>query len=548
MADVAILVASILVAFVGGILVVSSGLFAAGVSLDWFQLPVAAVIAAGFGWWIVSACTRQRRISVYRAGVGISAAVFLLSFLLSTVLYDVSWDGQTYHAEAIAELTRGWNPVLGTPLGQVGYPTELHFFSKGPWITAAALCKLTGEFESGKAFHLILMVACGCFWVAALSTVGNLTRAWILVLSATIAFNPVSTYQMHSYYVDGQLSSLLASTVALMILIDRRGDRVLMALLALVVALTINVKLTGALYVAIIGSGYLLWYVIAAKTRRGELVGWMVAGAVLGAILIGYNPYITQFASQLIRTGNPFYPHSGWRATIRIESEALFPGTGRAERLLTSLLSRSEVSPSPPVSLKLPFVVSLTEVRQFAFPDVRVGGFGPLFSGAMLLSVVVSAPLIGRYRGRRCEYPSVVLLIVLIGVTALSFAETWWARFAPQLWLIPMMVGVVGLRAMDRGYGRWFSVALSMTLCLNGLLIWVCYTAVAVKQSDSVAEQLGRLERSVKPIIIDFNDFPGTRNRLQRHAIPYAEVATLPCPEERREKVVMSEAEFCRPE
>jgi hypothetical protein len=278
------------------------------------------------------------------------------------------------------------------------------------------------------------------------------------------------------------------------------------------------------------------------------LAAWLVAGAALGGILIGYNPYITQFGNQLIRTGNPFYPHSGWRAIISIESAALFPGAGRAERLLTSLLSRSEVSPSPPANLKLPFVVSLTEIEQFAFPDVRVGGFGPFFSGALLLSIVVSALLIRRYRGRRCEHSGVALLMVLIGVSTVSFAETWWARFAPQLWLIPMMAGLLGLSVMDRGYRRWLSVALIMTLCLNGLLIWARYATFAVKQSKAVAEQLGRLESGAKPVTIAFNEFPATRYRFQRHRILYTEVETLPCPEERREMVVMSEAEFCRPE
>lgn len=548
MADVAILVGSILVAFVCAILLVGSVLFAAGVSLDWFQLPVASAMATGFGWWLASCYIRQGRVRALRVAVGVSGVAFLLSVLLNSMLHDVSWDGQTYHAEAIAQLAAGWNPFVGGPLDQVGYPTELSFFSKGSWISAAALYKVTGNFETGKAFHLTLMVACCCFWMAALSGVGNISRRWILLLSVTVAFNPVSTYQMHSYYVDGQLCSLLASAVALMILIDRRGDGALMVVLAMVVALTINVKLTGALYIAVMGSGYWLWYAIARRTRSIELAAWLLAGGALGGILIGYNPYITQFANQLIRTGNPFYPHSGWREIVTIESEALFPGMGRVERLLTSLLARSEVSPSPPVNLKPPFTVSLTEIKQFASPDVRVGGFGPLFSGALLLSMVVSALLIRRYRRPWCEHTGMVVLMALIGVSTLLFSETWWARFAPHLWLIPMMVGVVGLCAIDRGHRRWLSLALIITLCLNSLLICARYVTFAVKQSIAVTGQLGRLELGAMPVTIDFNEFSGTRYRFEQHHIRYTEVETLPCAEGRRERVVMSEAEFCRPE
>ena len=117
---------------------------------------------------------------------------------------------------------------------------------------------------------------------------------------------------------------------------------------------------------------------------------------------------------------------------------------GRGERLLTSLLSTWEVSPGPSVNLKLPCTVSLTEIKHFASPDVRVGGFGPLFGGALLLAIVVSGLLLWRYPGRRCEHNGQIVLMALIGAKTLLFSETWWARFAPQLWLIPTMAGLLG--------------------------------------------------------------------------------------------------------
>ncbi len=46
---------------------------------------------------------------------------------------------------------------------------------------------------------------------------------------------------------------------------------------------------------------------------------------------------------------------------------------------------------------------------------------------------------------------------LLIFISALSFSESWWARYAPQVWLLPLVTAVIGLlitRGLWRGL-RW---------------------------------------------------------------------------------------------
>src|SRR5262249_32768172 len=156
-------------------------------------------------------------------------------------IYDISWDGQTYHAEGIEQLASGWNPFWEAPhngpafrlhSGYYSGPSQLSFSPKGAWICAAALYKFSGSFEAGKACHLMLILACFLCSFAALSTFRSIKWRWILILSLLIASNPVSVCQMFTYYVDGQLSSLLGITIGLLILIYRRPDRFKMAVLA----------------------------------------------------------------------------------------------------------------------------------------------------------------------------------------------------------------------------------------------------------------------------------------------------------------------------
>ena len=211
--------------------------------------------------------------------------------------------------------------------------------------------------------------------------------------------NPVSKYQMHSYYVDGQLSSLLASAVALLILIDRRADRVLMIVLALVVALTINVKLTGALYIAIIGSGYWLWHAATHRTRSIELGLSLLAGGKFGRCPHGIQSLHQSVSEPADQEGQCVLSSfrlaiNSQRSGLRTSSRA--QGDWRACQP-HSWQDRSFTSP-PRSGPSCPFTFSLVEIEQCGFPDMRVGGFGPLFSGALVLSIIISALLIWRYR------------------------------------------------------------------------------------------------------------------------------------------------------
>ena len=96
-----ILLGAILLAFACSLLFVSSTLFFLGVPISRFHVPVAAGMAAGFGWWGVNFYFPQERIRM--CGLLFESAVISFSVfaLLSGRIYDISWDGQTYHAEAI---------------------------------------------------------------------------------------------------------------------------------------------------------------------------------------------------------------------------------------------------------------------------------------------------------------------------------------------------------------------------------------------------------------------------------------------------------------
>src|SRR5207249_1915485 len=137
--------------------------------------------------------------------------------------------------------------------------------------------------------------------------------------------------------------------------------------------------------------------------------------------------YVTQFISKSITTGNPFHPYADWTSVVGRESPELFGNMDRVRRLAVSLFSKSEAEPTSSLKLKLPSTFSVDEIQAFAFPDVRMGGFGPLFSGAIILSIVILVVLFWKSGWRLLCAAHLLVLMGLILISALSFSESWWA-------------------------------------------------------------------------------------------------------------------------
>jgi hypothetical protein len=196
--------------------------------------------------------------------------------------------------------------------------------------------------------------------------------------------------------------------------------------------------------------------------------------------------------------------------------------------------------------LKLPFTVSRTELQQFASPDVRFGGFGPLFSGALLLALATLALLPWpRRRLRVC-----VGLLVLAGsilVSVLAFSEAWWARLAPQLGLLPALIALAGMLALRPRWQGWVPRALLVTLCLNSGLVLGAHAVLAVRQSAAAQRQLDMLRAARTPVAVsDLDGFPGVRYRLERAGVAFYETQSLPCGEAEQESLTL-DLYACRP-
>jgi hypothetical protein len=544
---VSTLLGTMIISFIGITLISNSVLIAIGSPVSGLTIPFAVILAICVAWWpsIQHFGEHYRRLFLI---ICVSFIIlFALTILISSAIYDISFDGQTYHSEAIIGLAQGWNPFRMPVPVNAFYADWVGFFSKGPWITAAAMYRFTDNIESGKAFNSLLLIASGLFSYSALSTFPQLNRRWRLNLSILIALNPISVCQLFTFYVDGQLASGLIILISLLIILSQQQERILLIALASLLVVVLNIKLTGILYAGIILSGFVLWYGWQHRKQAVPVVACCVFTSTIGVIGVGYNPIISQFTRNLIDKGDPFYPKS-WSQLIAIDRNMPqnFVGKDRFWKFGVSLFSSSQVDMQP-TRLKIPFTVSLDDLFVFRYPDVRTGGFGPLFSGVLLLTLVIF--IIGIAKYARSIYTGFVpILLVLIVISVLSTSEAWWARYAPQLWIVPILVVAINIRQSSKVMLRSLIGVWALVLALNVIMVASVSIIAIIRDQPSLRmdyDNVKQIEKDYGVVPLVLNAFPITQARFTQQNITFTLPEKLPCDAEHQHTLIFSWSIIC---
>jgi hypothetical protein len=132
---------------------------------------------------------------------------------------------------------------------------------------------------------------------------------------------------------------------------------------------------------------------------------------------------------------------------IDVMRDQTAPGFGngnRVQRWLRATYARSSGRYREEPVMKWPWQVAPGELDAFGAPDVRFGGFGPWFGLAFVIAAVAACAALLAGGKHSALW---LLAIVAILVSALVNPELWWARFVPQLWLVPVVVGVWAIAA-----------------------------------------------------------------------------------------------------
>jgi len=327
----------------------------------------------------------------------------------------------------------------------------------------------------------------------------------------------VAICQILTFYVDGQMASLLLCLLALCYLGVVEESAWVSLLLFEAAVLLIEVKFTGLVYVTLLLAGYLgflAWKKL--PIRKPLYVTFLAVG--LGTCIFGINPYVFN----TVRNGHPFYPFFGHgrfpKIIMTFTTPPQFLEQNRITNLGASIFSQSRAWPIES-TLKAPWQVSGEEWEAFENPDVLVGGFGPLYAAALVLALGFLAWGIGRGGGVHMVAAAVMLILV---ASVLPVSACWWARYSPQVWLLPMVAlapfGSAEAKPLPR---RLASVVLLISAVNVGGIAGVNFRA-NLKATHDVADSLDDL-RSHAPFKVAFGYFHSNRFRLQEAGIPFIE-------------------------
>jgi len=456
--------------------------------------------------------------------------------------YDLSYDGQTYHQEAIIALSGGWNPVYDELTREshpeISYQKLLNSYPKASEIIEAVIYSGLGGIENAKGLNFMMMVMAFGFLFSYFLRFDSLGRPIAFLGSALLVINPVFIVQSFSFYLDGQLYFALVSLGALLGIFLMVHKNHLVVLTMMLMALLWNLKLIGIMASSIFIIGFLVisWYREKVLVSFKILLAFVFTG-MASIIILGFNPYITNMKW----FGHPLYPAYGRGATdyIRGNMPETFFDNNRIERLFLSVGSRSEMKRgfNTGHTLKTPFTYDWKEVQAFNVTNNTLGGFGPLFSGAGILSVliIISIFLLRKNKKHFAEHRMIIFSIAVIFISCVAMPISSYARYVPQLWAIAPITMIYAF-SVNKFFFRLLGVGLAIILIWNVSLVAYRYYPFTARASKNLSNELMELRdmSREKPLIVSFGDFRSNRVRFAEAGIRFQEVKELPCTQKKR--------------
>ncbi|SDO48933.1 hypothetical protein SAMN04487897_11549 [Paenibacillus sp. yr247] len=511
---------------------VPSLLFLAGVPMLKADFWLAAALAVLLSWIASKKLVEQLQVKVFAISVGLSALLFICGFILCGYFYDLSYDGQAYHQEAIIHLAEGWNPIYDKEISQpTGNSMWINHYAKAAEIAAASIYKATGLLEQSKVINLLVMAASFLISLAALLTLRPKNRVTAWVVALLLALNPVSIYQSFTFYVDGLLGSLLLCLIALGCLVYTRSGWLLLSMYTLTMIMMMNIKFTAIGYAGVLTIGLLIvLYMSEQFTRLKQLFRLAALGGMIGVLIVGYNPYVTN----TLHDGHPFYPLAGENAidVVKNFTPRNLERMNRFEQVAASYFAEpmGNSTDKKPTQFQWPFIISAKELPAFAETDVAVAGFGPLFSGALVLALIV---LVLSFR--RCPGITLAAIGVIAVLAGSSFINpaAWWARYVPQLWAVPLICVFLALCLKEYRLLNGVGIALAFVLATNTLLVSGSFTTKQWAMSEELRGQLAQLKSVSQPVKAEFTYSWSNRERLKAYGIEFKEETPLSCSSEK---------------
>ncbi len=414
-------------------LLISSLLFACGLSINPFIFPISVILS----FLVVYLITKENK-EEFVPSVLLSFSLLLLALFMSGLFNDGSWDGQTYHQDAILALKNGWNPIYEHHALHSFNSLWVDHYPKGIETISATIYSTTGEIECGKALNFIILFSTFFFCFRFLVVYFSFLPTWKKIFfSAIFALCPVTVYQLFTFYIDWSLYSLLLILIVTLICNIKIKSIYNLFVVGFVIFFSVCIKFNLFFWVGITIISFLIYWLIAKKydlVKKIVVVSFL--GSLFGIFFAGFNPYITNTLDH----NNPFYPLSGEEKVdvITWQTPEAIRYKHRDEQVFISLFSFTSNNLTGPTVLAFPSNLSKhTFNSSIGHSDPRIGGFGVFFSWILILAFALYNNNSVVKNGKRSLY-SVFLLVLFLSLFLLPGG--WNARYIPIFYIFPLIM------------------------------------------------------------------------------------------------------------
>ncbi|MCZ2357112.1 MAG: hypothetical protein LC115_10600 [Bacteroidia bacterium] len=352
---------------------------------------------------------------------------------------DVSYDGVSYHAQAVIEFLNGWNPYYYKLSTETLHEIWLNHYPIASWLDAALLYAALPSFSGMKSFSMFLPLCAASFSIGVFKRIGFSWPIAILI-GSILGFNPVSIYEIQSLYLDGHIAAFWLFLIVLFIWRYRESTDYFFCGILLGSITLIQLKFTGVVFVLMLLSMASLAYFLL---KRFELIlPILAAGFVtftVGFWILGYAPYVRNLSEH----NHIFYPLMGEQSQavdIMNNNPAYkyqFGGHSTWYKFLKSYGSYCQhLNTEKDLEWRIPFATDAEEVHAWIPGGWITAGFGPMFSGILLVIIVLSVfqvvlnPNLYRY----------LLIAIFYLLCVLIVPENWLARYVPYFWYFPWLI------------------------------------------------------------------------------------------------------------
>lgn len=411
--------------------------FSSGTHLVGLALPVAFV--GGILLGVIGSFKFKRAIILALSSLG----CWVIAILLSLVMIDPSYDGNTYHQEIVAAICRGWD-VNNVQLQEAPLSLWALHYAKGIEMIAASVVSITGLLESGKSVNLVIGLSVSCLvYGFIVRKIPTITRIWRIVIAIVVLCNPVFICQSFSYYND--YAKYFYTLLTILYIIDISSISVKkhdFMMLFCVICMAIATKFNAFFEVGVVVFASLIWLFWKRQCTTGfKIIGCSIIALVIGVGLLGYHPYITNTLS----AGHPLYPLLG-EGAIDIMVGNTPPEFQETDR----------------------FTAFIWSMMRFSIPSVgeRFGGFGFLMFPMVVISLIII------WHKRHIFHGIGLYISIWVLASCFFFEQSWWARYIPQLWIIILEGALLG--AMTNGALKMWKWLTYILLACIGFNSFIC--------------------------------------------------------------------------